>query len=206
MNILTKPTVRFRWLWRFLSHSRQEERSGPALLAKAARSREHEDGETLHRRLDAERGVSNRFEIAIEAARFHRRFARRGDHRRIRGRRLSTDVPRPLRGLSGPLNAETEIAQIDRDDHGPIPRVNLSLKLTSLTARFDPLHAETTEARVLERLRPILRAARTRRVRQCRYGTICIQRFDVLHLQNGPVRAGVSRLVERRRRLSSIFA
>ena len=43
---------------------------------------------------------------------------------------------------------------------GPIPRANLSLKLTSLTPRFDALHAETTAARVLARLRPILRAAR----------------------------------------------
>jgi len=65
-----------------------------------------------------------------------------------------------IRGLSGPLASEPEIPQIDRDDHGPIPRTNLSLKLTSLTARFDPLHAESTTAMVLGRLRPILRAAR----------------------------------------------
>src|SRR3954470_22819033 len=65
-----------------------------------------------------------------------------------------------IRGVAGPLADEPEIPQIDRDDRGPIPRANLSLKLTSLTARFDALHAETTEARVAERLRPILRAAR----------------------------------------------
>ncbi|MGE5754720.1 MAG: proline dehydrogenase family protein [Planctomycetaceae bacterium] len=65
-----------------------------------------------------------------------------------------------IRGLAGPLAAEPEVAQIDRDDRGPIPRVNLSLKLTSLTARFDALHAETTAARVAGRLRPILRLAR----------------------------------------------
>ncbi len=64
-----------------------------------------------------------------------------------------------LRGLAGPLSAEPEISQIDRDESGPIPRVNLSLKLTSLTPRFDALHAETTAVRVLERLRPILRTA-----------------------------------------------
>ena len=66
-----------------------------------------------------------------------------------------------LRGLAGPLADEPEIAQIDRDEHGPIPRANLSLKLTSLTARFDALHAETTCDRVAARLRPILRTART---------------------------------------------
>lgn len=65
-----------------------------------------------------------------------------------------------LNGLSGPLNADREVAIIDRDDQGPIPRVNLSLKLTSLTTWFDPIHAEATTRKVLERLRPILRTAR----------------------------------------------
>ncbi len=65
-----------------------------------------------------------------------------------------------LKGLAGPLNAAPEIATIDRDHDGPIPRVNLSLKLTSLTTQFDALHAETTTQRVLNRLRPILRTAR----------------------------------------------
>jgi RHH-type proline utilization regulon transcriptional repressor/proline dehydrogenase/delta 1-pyrroline-5-carboxylate dehydrogenase len=65
-----------------------------------------------------------------------------------------------IRGLAAPLANEPELAQVDRDDCGPIPRVNLSLKLTSLTARFDALHAETTTERVAARLRPILRTAR----------------------------------------------
>lgn len=65
-----------------------------------------------------------------------------------------------LRGLAGPLTQEPDIPQIDRDDRGPIPRVNLSLKLTSLIARFDAIHADTTMKRVRERLLPILRTAR----------------------------------------------
>jgi len=65
-----------------------------------------------------------------------------------------------LQGLAGPLAAEPEIPQIDRDHRGPIPRVNLSLKLTSLTARFDALYDQATLGRVAERLRPILRTAR----------------------------------------------
>ena len=65
-----------------------------------------------------------------------------------------------LRGLSGALAVAPEVPQIDRDHRGPIPRVNLSLKLTSLTARFDALHDEATTRRVAGRLRPILRAAR----------------------------------------------
>ncbi len=65
-----------------------------------------------------------------------------------------------LRSLAPALAAEPEDPRIDRDNHGPIPRANLSLKLTSLTPRFDALHARTTADRVLERLRPILRTAR----------------------------------------------
>ncbi len=63
-------------------------------------------------------------------------------------------------GLGPPLNAEPEDPRIDRSAYGPIPRVNLSLKLTSLTPRFDALYAEATTRRVADRLRPILRVAR----------------------------------------------
>lgn len=64
-----------------------------------------------------------------------------------------------IQGLTETLAHEPEIPRIDRDDEGPIPRVNLSIKLSSLTARFDAIHAETSRDRVAERLRPILRAA-----------------------------------------------
>jgi RHH-type proline utilization regulon transcriptional repressor/proline dehydrogenase/delta 1-pyrroline-5-carboxylate dehydrogenase len=64
--------------------------------------------------------------------------------------------------LSGPLAAAREIPLIDRDSRGPLPRVNLSLKLSSLTPHFDPIHSEATLEHVAGRLRPILRAARDR--------------------------------------------
>jgi RHH-type proline utilization regulon transcriptional repressor/proline dehydrogenase/delta 1-pyrroline-5-carboxylate dehydrogenase len=65
-----------------------------------------------------------------------------------------------IRGLAAPLAAEPEIPLIDRDQDGPIPRVNLSIKLSSLTPHFDPIHPEVTVERVGERFRPILRTAR----------------------------------------------
>ena len=65
-----------------------------------------------------------------------------------------------LRHLAPPLNAAPKVPRIDLARGRPIPRVNLSLKLTSLTPRFDALHAEATAERVLGRLRPILRMAR----------------------------------------------
>jgi len=65
-----------------------------------------------------------------------------------------------IRGLAPPLAAEPEEPRLDRSPSGPIPRVNLSLKLTSLTPRFDAIHDRSTTRRVAERLRPILRVAR----------------------------------------------
>ena len=49
-----------------------------------------------------------------------------------------------IHGLAGPLGAAPEVPLIDRDQHGPMPRVNLSLKLSSLTAHFEPIHAEAS--------------------------------------------------------------
>lgn len=65
-----------------------------------------------------------------------------------------------LEGMANTLGKQSECPQIDLDAHGAVPRLNLSLKLTSLIPDFDALHAERTTARVLERLRPILRTAR----------------------------------------------
>ncbi|GIW89285.1 MAG: L-glutamate gamma-semialdehyde dehydrogenase [Isosphaeraceae bacterium] len=65
-----------------------------------------------------------------------------------------------LNGLAPVLARQPTIPLIDHDHLGPIPRANLSLKLTSLCARFDPIHADSTRREVAHRLRPILRRAR----------------------------------------------
>jgi RHH-type transcriptional regulator, proline utilization regulon repressor / proline dehydrogenase / delta 1-pyrroline-5-carboxylate dehydrogenase len=61
--------------------------------------------------------------------------------------------------LGPTVNEWTEIPQIDRDEHGPLPRVNVSIKLSSLDSQFDPIDPEGSFDRVAARLRPILRAA-----------------------------------------------
>lgn len=66
-----------------------------------------------------------------------------------------------LDGLAPAVNAWPETDLIDRDDRGPLPRVNVSLKLSSLYSQFDPIAPEQTSAIVRERLRPILRKARS---------------------------------------------
>lgn len=50
--------------------------------------------------------------------------------------------------------------QIEQAPWGELPRVNVSIKLSSLYARFDPMASEATARAVKERLRPILRLAR----------------------------------------------
>jgi RHH-type proline utilization regulon transcriptional repressor/proline dehydrogenase/delta 1-pyrroline-5-carboxylate dehydrogenase len=66
-------------------------------------------------------------------------------------------------GLSRAVNSWPAVGLIDRDDRGPLPRVNVSVKLSSLYSQFDPIDPEGTGRIVLARLRPILRLARENR-------------------------------------------
>ncbi len=64
-----------------------------------------------------------------------------------------------IEGLSDEVNSWPAIDLIDRDELGTLPRVNVSIKLSSLFSQFDPMAPEHTSAKVRERLRPILRAS-----------------------------------------------
>ncbi|HMF13687.1 MAG TPA: proline dehydrogenase family protein, partial [Gemmataceae bacterium] len=61
--------------------------------------------------------------------------------------------------LSPVVNSSPEVELVDRDENGPLARVNVSVKLSSLYSQFDALDSEGTSHVVRERLRPILRAA-----------------------------------------------
>ncbi len=67
---------------------------------------------------------------------------------------------RLIEGLAAEVNAWPEIARLDRDHEGPIPRVNVSLKLSALYSQFRPIDPGGTAEAVKRRLRPLLRAAR----------------------------------------------
>ena len=65
------------------------------------------------------------------------------------------------------LRVLTEVTQgwpgrpvVDADVHGPLPRANLSIKITALTPLLRPLAPERGAADAAERLRPLLRLAR----------------------------------------------
>ena len=63
-------------------------------------------------------------------------------------------------GLARQVNTWPAVPLIDRDAFGPIPRVNVSVKLSSLYSQFDAIDPDGTSAAVRRRLRPILALAR----------------------------------------------
>src|SRR5690606_23404730 len=54
--------------------------------------------------------------------------------------------------------------RLERDHLGPIPRVNVSIKVSSLSPIRDPLKGEVAVADLLSRLEPILKAAKSKGV------------------------------------------
>src|ERR1051325_1854396 len=67
-----------------------------------------------------------------------------------------------LEGLAREANDWPENRLIDRDNAEPIPRVNVSIKLSSLFSQFDPIDPDRASSAVREKLRPILRLAQKR--------------------------------------------
>jgi RHH-type proline utilization regulon transcriptional repressor/proline dehydrogenase/delta 1-pyrroline-5-carboxylate dehydrogenase len=65
-----------------------------------------------------------------------------------------------IKGLTRAVNAWPAVDLIDRDESCPLPRVNVSVKLSALDSRFDPIDPDGTSRAVRARLRPILRLAR----------------------------------------------
>ncbi len=63
-----------------------------------------------------------------------------------------------LRDLTPMADAWPVVSQIDNGASGPLPRVNLSVKVSSLYPRFDPLDPDSEHV-ARERLRPIFREA-----------------------------------------------
>jgi len=65
-----------------------------------------------------------------------------------------------IEGLCPEINNWPEMLQIDRDEQGPIPRVNVSIKLSALYSQFNPIDPAGTAEGVKARLRSLLRSAR----------------------------------------------
>jgi RHH-type proline utilization regulon transcriptional repressor/proline dehydrogenase/delta 1-pyrroline-5-carboxylate dehydrogenase len=69
------------------------------------------------------------------------------------------DILDLVTGLAEQVNGWPAVPLIDATRDGPLPRVNISLKLSSLYSQFDPIDPAGTSNAVRERLRPIFRTA-----------------------------------------------
>jgi RHH-type proline utilization regulon transcriptional repressor/proline dehydrogenase/delta 1-pyrroline-5-carboxylate dehydrogenase len=78
----------------------------------------------------------------------------------VEAERYQAEYLQLIEGLSQEVNAWPSIDLIDHEPGGPLPRVNVSVKLSSLYSQFDPIDPEGTSRVVRQRLRPILDAAR----------------------------------------------
>ncbi len=65
-----------------------------------------------------------------------------------------------VEGLSKEVNTWPSVPLIDEGPGGPLPRVNVSVKLSSLYSQFDPIDPLGTSRIVRSRLRPVLQAAK----------------------------------------------
>ncbi|MCB0412263.1 MAG: proline dehydrogenase family protein, partial [Bdellovibrionales bacterium] len=64
-----------------------------------------------------------------------------------------------IKDLAKDATTWEEIPQIDRDENGPIPKVNISVKLTSLYSQIRETAWEASKEKLKERVRPLLRTA-----------------------------------------------
>ncbi len=65
-----------------------------------------------------------------------------------------------LSQMAPQVNGWPESMQIDCDHRGPLPRMNVSVKLSALYSQFSPVDPSGTAAAVAARFRPLLRSAR----------------------------------------------
>jgi RHH-type transcriptional regulator, proline utilization regulon repressor / proline dehydrogenase / delta 1-pyrroline-5-carboxylate dehydrogenase len=64
-----------------------------------------------------------------------------------------------LEGLAEDAKTWPEVPQIDTDENGPIPRVNISVKVTAIYSQIDEAAWDASKEKVKERLRPIFTKA-----------------------------------------------
>ncbi len=83
-----------------------------------------------------------------------------------------------LQQLSSPVNNWHDNALLDYIGQRPTPRLNVSLKLSSLYSQINPLDPEGSVAAIGSRLKPLLRAAQ-----ECRaFITLDMEQYDFKHI------------------------
>jgi RHH-type proline utilization regulon transcriptional repressor/proline dehydrogenase/delta 1-pyrroline-5-carboxylate dehydrogenase len=77
----------------------------------------------------------------------------------VEAEKTQHEVLHLVEGLTAEVNGWPSVPLIDADGDGPLPRINVSVKLSSLYSQFDPIDPAGTSDAVFTRLRPILRTA-----------------------------------------------
>ena len=120
----------------------------------------------------ARRFIAGTTSAEVLAAAMRERKLRRGFTLDILGEAVTSEVEADrylqlyldlLDQIAPTVNGWPEIPQIDRAGIQELPRVNVSVKLSALDSRFDPIDPEGTTRRVGNRLRTLLRRARQNR-------------------------------------------
>ncbi len=83
-----------------------------------------------------------------------------------------------IEGLAKDSQNWEEIPQIDRDHEGPIPKINISVKVTALYSQINDKAWDETKSILKERLRPILRMAQEKNV----FLNLDMEQYAVKHL------------------------
>ena len=186
---------------------------GPALARGAAGERRHPPADegvraALHRGPGRARRRPGPQGAARRRRRLHARRARRGHRQRSRGPRLpaastsTSSTVSPREAASWPA-----VPVIDQAAWGPLPRVNLSLKITSLYSQIDPVDFEGSVAAVKDLLRPIFRKGiETGVVADAGPGAVPLPRPHARGVHVAPRRGGVPRLPRRRPRAAGVPA
>ncbi|MCI0463133.1 MAG: L-glutamate gamma-semialdehyde dehydrogenase [Gemmataceae bacterium] len=136
---------------------------GAALIARLARA----NAERLARRFIAGSNLGEALQTIAALRRKSQAFTvdllGEATVTEVEGRRYQRACLDLIEGLSRQVNSWPANDRIDRDHLGPLPRVNVSLKLSSLYSQFDPIDREGTSNAVRQRLRPVFRLAREHR-------------------------------------------
>ncbi|MEK6774547.1 MAG: proline dehydrogenase family protein [Bdellovibrionota bacterium] len=83
-----------------------------------------------------------------------------------------------IEGLAKDSQNWEEIPQIDRDHEGPIPKINISVKVTALYSQINDKAWDETKSILKERLRPILQMAQNKNV----FLNLDMEQYAVKHL------------------------
>ena len=154
-----------RWLRAAVDLARRRTFRGEILAAARRGPARGAHGQAVHRRLDADRGVPRPSTPSAAAALAFTADllgeACVSEHEAEQYQRKYLDL---INNLPGQVAGWKPNPRLESDHLGPIPRTNVSIKISSLSARVDPIDTEGSIRELMKRIVPILEAAKAKGV------------------------------------------